>query len=410
MPRRVAFQCLTLDHQAADVATRGQLACTPDEAHLLLTDPLRPSGPAFILSTCNRIELYWIGTVATGDWWRARALALGAQAAFAHRSGKQAARHLLRVASGLESRMLGEREILGQVRNAVQRSRSAGTLGRRLGHIADGAIAGARRVRRASLLDRHARAASAAMVDWVEAQLTEGLRGRTVLVLGAGQAAEGAVRALVEHGAGRIILANRNQARAAALAADCGTSVTVVGWEHFGELAAMSDVIITATAAMSPVLEAEHLTGAARARRADDPLHVLDLGVPANVAPAVRELRGVRLTDLDGLRTATCPEGPQSDLMMADVDRLVEHELRVLTRDVRARRLARTLAQLHALGAVVAEEEAGVALDALGPLSEAERRICEQLAARVARRILYRVSKVLREEAAMPRRRKAGAA
>lgn len=395
MPTRVGLQCLSLDHQQADVATRGLLACPATDAGALLADPARPRADAFVLSTCNRIELYWVGDGAMAEWWAARSRGLGASAAFAHYRGAEAARHLIRVASGLESRMLGEREILGQVRAAVHAAREAGALGRRLGPVADGAIAAARRVRSGSLLERHARAASAAMVDWAAAQTGGSLAGCSALVLGAGQAAEGALRALLERQARRVVLVNRNRERAEALARGL-PGVVVASWDDLGALARAADVIVAATAAREPVLRAAHFAPLPP-RTTVQPVHVLDLGVPPNVDHAARRLSGVRVTDLDALKAACCTAADAGTAALDEADAQVEREVRALARDLRVRRQARVLAHLHRVGAAVAAEEAEALLAERGGGTDDERRALHAFGERLARRMLYRISKALRD-------------
>lgn len=396
MWERVGLQCLSLDHRTADGTVRGRLVGGPEELDAIYADPARPAVPAFILATCNRVELYWLGGLEAAGWWRSRAVALGVRDPLVHRRGADAARHLVRVASGLESQLLGEREITGQVRRAQVRAREHDASSALLSAIVTGALTASRRVRRRTMVGQHARSAAEAIVEWLAGHRGGSLAGCRVAVIGAGEAARGTLRALRRHAPDAVTLVNRNEARAEALAAKIGLA-TVRPWSALSQVVAEADVVIAATAAREAVLRAEHVAGTERS--ASQPLWIADLGVPKNVAADVGALPGVHLMDLDGLRAHCCPEASVGSGALIEAEAAVEHEVRRLQRELRARLRARTLASLHALGERIAREETDRALDDLPTLSAFEREVVQRLSERIARRILYPVSKVLRDGA-----------
>lgn len=387
------IRSLALDHHGADVALRSRVALDADGVRAALADPGRPHGPALILATCNRLELHWIGDERTADWWRAR---LGDEAAarLKARRGRTSVRHLVRVAAGLESQLLGEAEILGQLRTAFALAREAGTTSPLLTLLVERALAGARRVRGETLLATHAHSVSSAAVHAAAQQAGGSLRGHRVLVLGAGEAARAVLQELPAFEPARITLVNRHPGRAQAAAARFGIA-DVRPWEQLETALAESDVIFCATAARSPVLTAglvAALPPLARVRR------IVDLAMPSNVAATVRELPGVTVADLDDLRTTHCPELQVGSVQLLAAEALVEREVRRIGAALKAHARTRAIGELHALGAQLAAEETAKTIAALGDgLGDAEREAVALLATRVAKRVLHPVSRLLRE-------------
>ena len=182
---------------------REQFAFTTREMAELLAHEQAAGRSALLLSTCNRCELYWSGAYDYESWFRdlARARGLTLSGELARLDGADAVRHLFTVTAGLDSQILGETEILGQVRRAYDAARAAGTTTREMDAIFSAALATGRRVRHETMLGRHPSSVSSAAVSLVLTEWTEGFRDRPVVVLGAGEAAEGVLRSLHLHGA-----------------------------------------------------------------------------------------------------------------------------------------------------------------------------------------------------------------
>jgi len=394
VPHELAFHVVGVNHHTASVKARELLVLTPAETAAWLQQQRATGRSSAILSTCNRFEIYWSCGDDLEPWFqdfaRDRGVELGA--GLIRLDGKAAVRHLFRVAAGLESQILGESEILGQVRRAQQAAQAAGTNGRELDAVFGGAIAAGRRVRRETALGKHPASVSSAAVD-IALAATAHRNGATVAVLGAGEVADGVLRTLVQRGVRRVTLVNRRLERAAALAAKW--EVGSRPWAEIGPLLMEADLLFVTTSAKHPLVRAEDLAAAA-ARRGSD-LVVLDLAVPRNVEPTAQGLRGIRLFNLDHLQELCCPAAGQPSIAVAEAQRILEEELRRLKASLRARAAAPRLAELHQLGLSLAREEADRALASLDRLSEIERRVVREMATRLVRRLLYPVSRSLRE-------------
>jgi glutamyl-tRNA reductase len=288
---------------------------------------------------------------------------------------------------------VGETEILRQVRRAHQAAREAGTSSRELDAMFSGAIVAGRRVRRETRLGKHPASVSSAAVEVALAAMPQH-ESLTVMILGAGEVAAGAVRALAERGVRRVIVVNRRQERAAALAERW--EVQSRPWTDLRLLLPIADLVFVTTSAKHPLLRAEDLA-AATARRWSE-LVVLDLAVPRNVEPAARRLAKVQLFDLDDLQKLCCPTAGEPSIAMAEAERIIQDELKRLEASIRERAAAPELAELHRLGQRLAREEADRTLADLDRLSDVERQVVRDMAERLVRRVLYPVSRKLRED------------
>ncbi len=392
-----ALQVVGISHRDAGLAVRELFALAPDAIAALLNRERAAGRTAVVLATCNRCELYWHGGHDAESWLRDLGAARGMVAGvpLVRRRGVDAMRHLLRVASGVESQILGETEILGQVRRAYDAARAAGTTDLTLDLLFSAALTAGRRARYETLLGRHPLSVSAAAVDLVRGYWNGSLDGRRVVVVGAGEVAEGVLRALDGSGAA-VTVVNRHAERAEALASAWGAA-QVREWSALPSLAAEADALLVATAAAAPTVTAD-LLAVASAGRESRPLRVVDLAVPRNVEPAARGLPGVELSDLDDLRAQRCPvpSGPPPEL--PEVEALLDDELARLLTALRGRAAAPRLAELHRESARLTEQELEWALRRLEHLGDAEREVVREMAERLVRRVLYPVSRELRRE------------
>jgi len=395
--REISFHVVGVSHHTAAVGVREQFALSSAELDALLAHEHAAGRSALLLFTCNRCELYWSGPHDYESWFcdlaRARGVTLTGE--LTRFDGPEAARHLFTVTAGLDSQILGETEILGQVRRAYDAARAAGTTTRDMDAVFSAALAAGRRIRHETLLGRHPASVSSAAVELAAGAWAGGIGDRPVVVLGAGEAAEGVLRALHLQGASRVALVNRNPGRAAVLAGAWGA--TPYGWAALPALLEEAALLFVATAASRPVVSADELA-AAVAERKDGELLTMDLSVPRNVQPEARSLPGIRLLDLDDLQRLCCPAAGAPAIALDDAERVLDEELARLDVRLRGHREAPRLADLHRLGAQVAEQEAAWALAQLATLSEADRLVVKEMADRLVRRVLYPVSRSLREE------------
>lgn len=295
--------CVGLSHHNADVATRENFA-----GHAETDCVLRNSGcnEALLLSTCNRVEVYAAAEDFISTEQIARCLARthtveldGRVETFYRYEAADCVRHLFRVASGLDSMVVGETEILGQAKKAYEAARMAGAAGRYLHRLFQRAFRVAKLVRTHTEITRGAVSVGSVAVD-LALKIFGDLRNCRVLVLGAGETSERTVRALVSRGVADLRVSNRSPERAEALAH--AVNGRAVAFEQWREQCSEIDILITSTSSDVPLLSQEKLAPMLR-ERIDRPLFIIDIAVPRDVAPDVNALDGVYLYDIDALQS-----------------------------------------------------------------------------------------------------------
>ncbi|MGH7515968.1 MAG: glutamyl-tRNA reductase [Gemmatimonadales bacterium] len=400
MSRPPSAHLVGISHHTADVGVRERLALSADDMARRLEVEAAAGRSLILLSTCNRLELYWWGDADQEPHLRRlaaeRGVALDCPLLY-RRDGPAALRHLFTVAAGLDSQVVGELEILGQVRRAHQLAAAAGATTWELDLAFAAALAAGRRARRDTMLGRHPASVSGAALEHAARCLGGSLAGVLVLVLGAGEVAGGVLRALEGRGAARVAVLSRRRERGARLAAAVpGANAQTAGWDRLADEMSAADLVFAAIGSRRPVLDAAALTRI-MASRPDRGLVVLDLGVPRNIEPAARDVAGVRLFDLDDLRLQHCPAVGPAAPALEEVGRILERELARLDRALHRRAASPELAELHRFGAVLAREEAERALAELGALSEEKSAVVRRMAERLARRLLYPASRTMWE-------------
>ncbi|HET7930230.1 MAG TPA: glutamyl-tRNA reductase [Rhodanobacteraceae bacterium] len=297
---------LGLNHRTAPVALREQVAIDADATAPALAELARQPGvdEALILSTCNRTELYCSVHEGAEDapaaWLHARnQMTPGRLDEFLYRhTGVDAVRHVFRVATGLESMVLGEPQILGQVKDAWRAARSAHTLHAPMDRLLQNAFAVAKRVRTETRIGTGPVSVAFTAVRLVEQAFTE-LSEACVLLIGAGDTIELATRHLVERGVKRLIVANRTIETAQALVNPVGGYAIALAElpRHLAE----ADIVISATASRDTILDSAMLRDALRQRRRR-PMLLMDLAVPRDIDPAAAKLPDVFLYTIDDLQ------------------------------------------------------------------------------------------------------------
>lgn len=299
--------CFGLSHQTAEVDVRERYAFSDKDLPVATQRLAALDGvqEALILSTCNRVEHYAVVESGAEDlFWRyceAEGRAQPGTGQFFHHDAPRSVEHLFRVASGLESMVIGETEILGQVKRAYQVASGAGTTSRVLNPLFQRAFRVAKQVRSRTNIGRGSVSVASAAVDLAE-RLFGDLARCKVLVLGAGETGERTARHLLSRGVrpGSLLVANRSPERAVALAATLG-GLAVPSFDAWTREAADVDILITSTAAPGFVVTKERLAGL-MAGRSDRPLFVIDIAVPRDVEPSANDVEGVYLYDIDSLQ------------------------------------------------------------------------------------------------------------
>jgi glutamyl-tRNA reductase len=299
----VNILCAGLNHELAPVEIRERFAVGAHELPSVLENLRRIDGNAgaVVLSTCNRVEFY-AATIcpvrALGslhDWLQDRT---GLRVPLYELHTPASVRHLFRVACGLDSMVLGETEVLGQIKQAYARATESGSASRHLHRLFQHAFRVAKSVRSQTRITTGTTSVGAVAVELAR-KIFGDLSGRKVMILGAGEMGERTARSLQSRGVRSVIVSNRTFDRAAALAEEIGgLAIHFEHWErHFAEI----DILIGSTGAPHPVLTKEKLEPLLQGRR-DRPLFIIDLAVPRDVSPEVNELEGVFLYDIDSLQ------------------------------------------------------------------------------------------------------------
>lgn len=295
-----------INHKTAPVSVRERVAFAPERLRQALLDIIAAGAArgAAILSTCNRTEVYCdSATTSPGevcDWlsrWHAIPTQELAPYLYVH-PGQEAVRHMLRVASGLDSLVLGEPQILGQVKDAYQSAAAAGTLDGELDRLFQHTFAVAKQVRTDTSIGASPVSVAFAAVALAR-QIFGALSKRTALLIGAGETIELVARHLREQCAQRLIIANRTLERAHALAAEMGGYA--IGLDEIDAHLAEADIVIGSTASPLPLLHRASVERALKSRR-HRPVLMIDIAVPRDIDPDVGQLEDVYLYTVDDLQ------------------------------------------------------------------------------------------------------------
>ena len=358
---------------------------------------------AVLLSTCNRTEVYAYAERFHGGYADIRELLARhsglppetvADELYSHHDA-DAVQHLFSVAAGLDSVVVGEHEILGQVRDSWQAARDEGTVGAVLEPLFRRAVVAGKRVRATTGISHGIASLSHAAVALAQERLGT-LAGRRVLVLGAGDVATGTLKSLAGAGAADIAVANRTRERAEAAAASCGGRA--VALDEVEPALVAADVVITTTGATDMVLEHSDIDKV-MTRRGGAELLIVDVAVPRDVDPAARGLPGVTLLDMDDLgdfvRQGRAGREQEIDSVRAIVHEEVEHYLI----EASAREVAPLIAALRARAHQVTTAEMDRHASRLVGLSTAQRVAVESLLRGVVNKLLHEPTVRLKDAA-----------
>ncbi|MFC0677236.1 glutamyl-tRNA reductase [Lysobacter korlensis] len=297
---------LGLNHQTAPVALRERVAFSGEAvpAALAALRALPSVREVALLSTCNRTELYAVADddgIALADWLASHPDEGDDLHAYLYRhGGADAVRHLFRVATGLDSLVLGEPQILGQVKEAWSTARAAGSLGPQLDRLFQHAFSTAKRARSDTRIGANPVSVASTAVRLAQESFAR-LEDSTVMLIGAGETIELAARHLVQARAKRLLVANRTLAHAQDLAIRHGGYALPLA--DLGKHLAEADIVLSATASREPILLKAQVSAALEARK-HRPMLLLDLAVPRDIAPDVADLRDVFLYTVDDLERA----------------------------------------------------------------------------------------------------------
>jgi glutamyl-tRNA reductase len=394
-----------LNHRSAPVAFRERLAVPESELPNLLGRLVgRGIEEAVVLSTCNRVEVVVWGRETNALLPSVR-LFLARESGIPSEQlaplvyefeGIEALRHLLQVACGLDSMVLGEPQILGQVRRAYRIALDRGAVGPNFRRIFPRLFAAAKRIRRETGLSHNPVSVGHAAVALAR-KIFGSLEGRSVLVLGSGKMAELAARQLVSHGAASVWVASRTYSHALALAERVGG--TAAPWADLSSLIRRADVVVTATGASEPVLRKTDVQQAMKARR-NRPLFIVDMAVPRDVEEAVNDLESVYVYDIDALQGVVDSELAERRRAAERARERIEEELEALGRISKSRELVPTIVALRERLHGVGRNELDRLRRKLGPLSPEQEEAVRELAYAIIQKVLHAPVRHLKRAAA----------
>ena len=393
-----------LSHKSAPVSTLESAVVSGDTLTKLVRDiaHAEPVAEVFVVSTCNRVEVYadvdrfHAGVTAICELL-ARHSEMPASELTAHlyvHYEDRAVNHLLAVTCGLDSMVVGEDQILGQVRSALKLATEQGTLGRVLGDLSRIALRAGKRARAETEIDKAGRSLVSVAIELAGAEFasagltmapgTSPLTGRSVLIVGAGSMSSLAAVTAARAGAGPITIANRTRGHADRLAATVGA--TVVSLADVPATIGGCDVVISCTGATGQVLTKDMVAAALAAQARSVPLVILDLAMPRDVEPDVADLPGVVVIGMEALSGYGITAGAED---IAAVSRICEQELAAYQLAVDAASVAPTVVALRAKAAKVVDAELtrlegrlsadGLSGHALDEIAQTVRRVVDKL-------------------------------
>lgn len=391
-----------LNHKRAPVELREKLAVAGDALARALGDLRQGLGAQemVILSTCNRVELYSVhdgpppgpdavaGILASRHGVPPDVLL----PALYHHQGPEAVRHLFRVASSLDSMVLGETQIIGQVKDAYQAALEAGATGRVFNRLFQHALHVAKRVHTSTSLGE-----KNVSVPSVAARLAENvfqdLAHKRLVIVGAGEMGELTVAAFRNRGVAEVLVVNRTIENARALADRYGGRAHAL--DELPKVLPQADVVITCIRSDAYVLSPEQIEAALAARR-QVPMFLIDLAVPRNIHPGVNDLDNVYLFNIDALESNVQQNLVEREREVARCMPLVEEEARVFLREVTPGDVGALLSQLRESLHTIGEEESKRTLGRLNGLSEDQRKEVQEMSRRIINKVLHSPLETLR--------------
>lgn len=334
----MAFNVLGLNHKTAPVALREKVAFSEDRLAAALRTLRQENGvaEAVILSTCNRTELYWSGAASPEEvsLWLGRHHGnnLNLTSSLYVHQEQLAVEHAFSVASGLDSMVLGEAQILGQLKDAYRVAQQTGSTGPWLNKLFQAAFSAAKRVRTETGIGANAVSLASASVSLAR-RLFADLAARNALMIGAGEMIALTARHFASAGVRRMVIANRTLSRAQTIAAEVKGYAVELG--ALDKELAEADIVISCTASPLPLITEAAAAAAVRARRRR-PILMVDLAVPRDVDPRVAQLRDVYLFSIDNLQQLVDENRQQRELAAGDARGLLKEEVARFLAETRA--------------------------------------------------------------------------
>jgi len=404
------LQVIYCNHQTSSLDVRERLAFTGDEQLAAAYSQLRevfPGSEAVVLSTCNRVELY---TAQESDGAAPTQEELAGFLSSFHgvpledflgdlllQSGPDAVGHLFRVCSSVDSMVLGEPQIVSQVKQAYRLAEQNAACGPLTNALFQGAIRVSKRVRSETRLSEGRVSIASVAVGEFARGIFDRFDDKTVLVIGAGEMAEETLQYLKADGVGEVLVVNRSLDRAEALAQQWGGRG--YGMDQLGELLARADVVVAATGSNRPIVDLEMFTRA-RSGRGDRPVFVLDLGAPRDVDPAVAGVdENVFLYDVDDLQETCQRNRSQRSGEIEAALAIIDEESGRFMQDVYHRATGPIVKRLREQWSEVSRAELERLRSKLSHLHDDDMNQIEQSLSRIVNKLLHPPLEALKDEA-----------
>lgn len=384
-----------INHKTAPVEIREKVSFSEHSMHRTLAGLksfTRIEG-AVVVSTCNRTEIYAVtGDTREGLQNIMEFLSRKADCSEAslnrylyHFTGQDAVLHLFNVAAGLDSMLLGETQILGQVRTAYELALDSGNTNRFLNTLFQQAIRTGKRARAETGIDQHAVSISYAAVELAK-QIFKDLSGRSVLVIGAGKMSELTTRHLVANGVSGVIVSNRSYDRAVVLASEFDGMA--VKFDDLFTYMEKSDIVISCTAASHYVVH-QHQVKELIERNPGKKLMMIDIAVPRDIEPDVRQIPGVTVYDVDALQNVVDSNFDKRKHSALMAKAIIEEDTREYMHWLQTQFVIPVIAELKERGETIKQKELRRAYNRLGELSDHDRKVISSLANSIVNQLLH---------------------
>ncbi len=381
-----------LNHKAAPVEVRERLAFDNGQLSAALGMLSRNVDEGIILSTCNRTEVYALGHSDCLDADAKRFLTdfhgipLQEFDSFLYTHFQQdAVRHLFRVASGVDSMVLGEPQILGQVREAFESAEANRASGRVLSALFRHAISVGKMARTDTDISKNAASVSYAAVELAK-KIFGDIRRCTVLVVGAGEMGKLTARTLLDNGAASVLVTNRTHRRAVELAERFHGRA--VDFERIAEALAVSDIVISSTGASEYVIKADAVKQALRSRK-NKPIFFIDIAVPRDIDPLVDKIENAYLYNIDDLQAVREANLREREKEAKKVEAIIDAEVSKFAQWYRSLEVVPTITALCDKAEGIRQAELAKALSKLGDLSDRDREKVNALTIAIVNKILH---------------------
>jgi len=397
---------LGINHKTAPIELRERVAIPRERLALAVQRLLEVDGvnEAMVLSTCNRVEILTAvetdGADIAGFLHRYFAIEPGQMLPhlYVHRD-EAAVRHLFRVAASLDSMVVGEPQILGQVKEAYSVAREAGTVAGQLEPLLQSAFAAAKKVRSETEIGSSTVSIASVAVDLAQ-KIFGSLQGKKVFLVGAGKMSELAARHLIRQGAGTVFVSNRTQERAERMAEGFAGDVSprVVAWEDMKTAVSQADIVITSTGASQPIFRKED-GQAFLHRRKNRPMVFIDIAVPRDVDPEMNRLEGIFLYDIDDLQSVAAGNMAERTREASDAEAMIAVEVERFHRKLRTVNVAPAIVGLQQRAEEMRQAELRRMQARLGTLSPEQAAAVEALSRGLMAKFLHPPMQALKQAA-----------